>query len=150
MTLKEKIDQFIALPAIAIVGMSRSGKKFGNIACRELRAKGYRVYPVHPIATEIDGVRCYPSFAKLPERVNGALVVVPPHVANDVVRDAAAAGITHVWLQQGAESPDVLAVCDQLHLSTVAGECILMFADPRGIHRVHRWINKACRRLPAA
>ncbi|HZR25651.1 MAG TPA: CoA-binding protein [Vicinamibacterales bacterium] len=150
MTLTERIERFIALPTIALVGMSRKGRKFGNIACRELRAKGYRVYPVHPIATEIDGVRCYPSFAKLPERVDGALIVVPPHVAIDVVRDAAEAGITRVWLQQGAESAEVVAVCDQLKLITVAGECILMFADPRGIHRAHRWIHRLTRRSTAA
>jgi hypothetical protein len=67
---------------MAIVGVSASGKKFGNVA-----------------------------------------------------RDAAAAGIRHVWLQQGAQSPEIVALCDQLGLETVAGECILMFAKPTGVHR---------------
>jgi hypothetical protein len=27
-----------------VIGVSRSGKKSGNLACRELRSNGYRIY----------------------------------------------------------------------------------------------------------
>jgi len=149
MTSAVEVQAFINEPAIAVVGVSRSGGKFGNFARRELQSKGYRVYPIHPSATEIDGARCYPSFAALPERVNAALVVVPPFKAAAVVRDAAAAGVHHLWLQQGAESAEVLKLCEQLGLGVVAGECVLMFAQPTSYHLVHRWIWKALGRLPS-
>ena len=42
MTSKRLIDDFLAQPALAVVGVSRSGKGFGNVAARELRGKGYR------------------------------------------------------------------------------------------------------------
>lgn len=146
MTSKASIDGFLAEPAIAVVGVSRSGKGFGNLAARELRRKGYRIYRVNPHADLIDGQRCFASLSALPERVGAVLVVVPPDRAIDVVREAAAAGIRRVWLQQGAESPQVILVCDELGLETVAGECILMFARPAGIHRVHKllwgWLGK--------
>lgn len=58
-TSRATVESFLAQPALALVGMSRSGKKFGNVAYRELTAKGYRVYPIHPAADSIDGVRCY-------------------------------------------------------------------------------------------
>jgi hypothetical protein len=51
------VEAFVSEPALAVVGVSRTGKKFGNIACRELRAKGFRVYPIHPSADRIDGVK---------------------------------------------------------------------------------------------
>ncbi len=142
-TKSDRIDAFISLPALAVVGVSRSGKKFGNLACRELRAHGYRVYPVHPGVAEIDGVRCVPRLADLPEPVAGVLVVVPPLAALDVVGEAAAAGIRAVWLQQGSESPAVIARCRELGLDTIAGECILMYARPTGFHRIHGWIHRA-------
>jgi len=141
MTNAERIAAFTAQPAVAVFGVSRSGKKFGNIACRELRAKGYRVYPIHPIATAIGSMRCYPKIADLPEHVDAALVVVPPVAALDVVRDIAAAGVRPVWLQQGADSPRVLELCRELQLEVVAGECILMYTQPTGIHRAHRWLH---------
>jgi uncharacterized protein len=139
-TTSQAIDQFLAQPALALVGISRSGKKFGNIACRELKAKGYRVYPIHPSAAVIDGNRCYAGFADLPERVDAVLIVVPPAQAKAVVREAAAAGIHQVWLQKGAESTDVLQLCHDVGLTFVWSECILMYAQPTGIHKAHRWL----------
>jgi len=140
-TEQATIDAFVAEPALALVGVSRSGKKFGNIALRELRSHGYRVYPLHPLATEIDGVRCFRSLAELPEPVGGVVISVPPDQAVVVVRDAAAAGIRRVWLQQGSGSPYVVTVCHELGVEPVVNQCILMFASPRGIHRAHRWIH---------
>lgn len=142
------VERFVAEPALAIVGVSRSGAKFGNAAAKELAAKGYRVYPIHPGATEIDGMHCYPTFSALPEHVNAVLVVVPPNEAVHVVRDAALAGVHQVWLQQGAESPDVLDACRTLNLSVVAGECILMFAKPASFHKLHGWIKGMLGHMP--
>ena len=149
MSTKAMIEDFLSRPAMALFGMSRSGKKFGNYAYRALVAKRYRVYPVHPTASSIDGIRCYSRLSELPERVNAVLVVVPPPQAVDVIRDAAAVGIRHVWLQQGAESPEAVRVGAELGLDVVAGECILMFAQPTGIHKAHRWLRQITHRLPA-
>jgi uncharacterized protein len=149
MTSHAAIDAFLAEPAIAVVGVSRSGKGFGNVAARELRRKGYRIYPLNPQADLVDGERCYRSLADLPEPVRAVLVVVPPHEALGVVREAARAGIRRVWLQQGAESPLVTLACDELGLDTVSGGCVLMFAKPTGVHRAHRWVWKMMGKLPA-
>ncbi|MGE5242973.1 MAG: CoA-binding protein [Betaproteobacteria bacterium] len=149
MTSQASVDAFLAQPALALVGMSRSGRKFGNLACRELTAKGYRVHPIHPSAEAIDGHRCYRRFADLPEPVDAVLVVVPSPQAAITVREAAAAGIHHVWLQQGAESPEVLRACRDAGIEAVSGECILMFAKPSGYHRAHRWMWRLLGRLPA-
>lgn len=147
-TSKSSVDRFLAQRALALVGVSRSGEKFGNVILRTLRSKGMRVYPVHPVADRIGGVTCYRHFADLPEPVGGVIISVPPADAVSVLRDAAEAGITRVWLQQGAESPYVTRLCAELGLDAVIGECILMHAHPTGIHRVHRVIEGALGRLP--
>jgi len=89
MTTKHEIDEFLAQKTLAIVGVSRSGKKFGNTILKDLTKLGYRLLPVHPEAAEVDGVRAFPSFAALPEPVGGVIVVVPPAQAEGVVKDAA-------------------------------------------------------------
>jgi len=132
---------FLGAGAIAVVGVSRSGKKFGNFACRTLREKGYRVYPIHPTARTINGTQCYRDFTELPEPVASLLVVVPPQQVVGVLERAAAAGIRRVWLQQGCESAAAIAACERLGLTVVAGECVLMYAAPSGIHKVHAWLN---------
>jgi predicted CoA-binding protein len=47
---RSAIDTFLAQPALAIVGVSRSGETFGNVILRELRAKCRHIYPLHPVA----------------------------------------------------------------------------------------------------
>ncbi|HSL23542.1 MAG TPA: CoA-binding protein [Vicinamibacterales bacterium] len=143
------VREFFALRTLAFVGASRNSKKFANMAYRDLRAKGYTLIPVNPHAESIEGDRCYPSLTALPQPVEGAVIMVPPSEAASVVRDAAAAGIRRVWLQQGAESPAALDLCDREGISAVAGECVLMFAEPAQVfHRVHRFGRKLLGTLP--
>jgi predicted CoA-binding protein len=142
MTTRETIDAFLGNPAIAVVGVSRTQHKFGNMACRVLREKGYRIYQVHRRAATIDGQPCYATLADLPEKVNAVLIVVPPWEAIDVIGEAAAAGIHYVWLQQGAESPEAANLAAERKLALIAGECILMYAKPTGIHRMHQLVRR--------
>ena len=149
MTSKAAVDDFVSQKTLALVGMSRQSKKFGNYAFRELTQRGYRVFPIHPVAENIEGEKCYPSLSQLPETVGGVVAVVPPAQTEKVVRDAAAAGIKRVWMQQGAGSPDAIRFCQENGISEVHGECILMFASPvRSVHNFHRWIWRLVGKLP--
>jgi len=138
-----EIEQFVADRTMAVVGVSSGGKGFGNFAYKELKKRGFRLLPVHPNARTIQGDACWPRLADLPEKVDRVLVVVQPERAEEVVRDAAAAGIRHVWFQQGADSSAALTLAESEGLNVVQGQCILMFAEPVGsFHQVHRWIWK--------
>ncbi|MFC1640113.1 CoA-binding protein [Gemmatimonadota bacterium] len=149
MTTKAAVEDFVSQRTLAVVGVSSGGKKFGNAACRDLRAKGYRIIPVHPTAESINGERCYRSLSELPEPVGGVLVVVPPAETEKVVREAAAAGIKRIWMQQGAQSAAAIQFCQDQGLSVIHNECILMFAEPvRGGHRFHRFIWRVLGKLP--
>jgi len=149
MASKKAVNEFLAERTLAIVGVSRSGKKMGNGILRDLTGKGYRLYPVHPEAREIDGKPCYPALRNLPEPVGGVIVVVPPMVTEQVVREAHESGISRVWMQQGAESDVAIRYCQEHNMQEVHGECILMFAHPAGFpHRVHRFFNGVLGKLP--
>ena len=148
MNTRSAIDDFLNHRTLAVVGVSRSGKKFGNGASRELRKKGYQVLPVHPEAESIDGEKCYRSLAELPAQVGGLLLVVPPAETEKVVQQASAAGIRHVWMQQGAESEAAIRYCEGQGISVVSRECILMFAQPAGVHKLHHWFWRVLGKLP--
>jgi len=135
------IDDFISSKKIAVVGMSRSGKKFGNMASKELRAKGYEIYPVHPEALEIDGLACYPDLKSLSGKVDGVWISIPPTKVPEVLEEAAQIGLKNIWLQQGAWSKEVQEKIDQLKLSVVSKKCIMMYAQPvHSVHKFHRTI----------
>lgn len=147
-TLRD-IQDFVQQKTLAIAGLSRSEKAFSATAFRELTARGYRLLPVNPNAESIFGQKCYPRVTGLPEKVGGVLVFTPPAKTAEVVRDAASAGVSRIWIQQGAESEEALKLCRESGLAAVSGRCILMFAEPVGsFHGVHRWFLKAFGRLP--
>jgi uncharacterized protein len=142
MTKKEMIHDFLKQKKIAIVGVSRSGRKFSNTIWQELKDKGYQTFAVNPNSTTIRGETCYRSIAELPAGVDGLVMVIPPVQTIEAVRQARTAGIKRIWLQQGSESQQVVDFCLQNSMTCVSDECILMHAEPAGFyHRVHRWIK---------
>jgi len=151
MVTKAAIDRFVEGRTLAMVGVSAGGKGFGNAAYKELKQRGYRVFPVHPSATTIQGDPCWRTVAEIPEKLERLLVMVAPEAAEQVVRDGAAAGVTQVWLQQGAESPSAVRFCEEQGLGLVHGHCILMFAEPTAsFHRFHRWLWNLFGKIPRA
>jgi hypothetical protein len=147
-TAKATIESFLAKKTLALAGVSRSGKGFGNAVLGDLTGKGYEILPVHPEAETLGGVRCYPSLADLPKAVGGLVLVVPPEQTEKLVQEAREAGIARVWMQQGSESAQAISYCREHGIDAVHGECIMMFAEPRGIHRFHRWLWGLLGKLP--
>ena len=149
MTSRKAVDDFFSQTSLAIAGVSRKGKKFGNMAFKELKSKGYDVYVVHPEAETIDGEKCYHDFKSLPKQVGGAVIVLPPAETEKAVKQVHDAGIKRVWMQQGAASSEAIKYCNENHMNVIHGECIMMFAEPvDSLHKFHRWIWKVIRKYP--
>lgn len=149
MITKTAVDEFLKQDKIAVYGVSRKKTKFGNLVYKELKAKGYQVYPVHSELQNIGGDPCYPSLNALPEKVGGVFICVSPEQTEEIVQEAARMGVKNIWLQQGAESLKAISYCQEHQLNLVYGECILMFAQPIGFpHSVHRFLWKMIGKLP--
>lgn len=126
MSVQDNIGMFLSLRTVAVVGASRDRDKYGNIVYRHLRAQGIRVFPVNPSAAAIEGDTCYPSLGALPEKVEGAVIIVPPAETERTVREAVEAGIRSVWIQPGAESRAAVRLCEASGLCLVWNACILV------------------------
>jgi len=149
MSTQTLVTDFLAQRKLAVVGISRNGKGFGNVIYKELRARGYQVFAVHPQASEINGSACSPSVRQLPEPVGGVVIVVPPRETEKVVQEVAQAGIPRIWMQQGSESSAAIRHCEDNGVRVVHGHCILMFLEPAAfLHRFHRWLWGVLGKLP--
>ena len=84
--------------SIAIIGASRTPGKSGHSVVRNLVNGGFqgRIFPVNPAGGEIEGLRCYPSVAALPERADCAILVIPAADMVEAVRQCASAGVRTV------------------------------------------------------
>jgi len=150
MTSKKLVEEFLAQKKIAVVGVSRKKTKFGNAIYKELKQKGYIVFPINPNMNDFEGDTCYPDLLSLPEKVDAVVINVPPVQTEKVVREAKEAGINKVWLQQGSQSEDAVKYCEENNIDCVSNECVLMFAQPSAfIHRAHKWVWNVLGKLPA-
>jgi len=143
---KTVIEEFLTQPHLAFVGASRDSKQFANAVYRHLRDGGRILYPVHPVAAEIEGDTAFPRIATVPDPVDGVIVMVRPDAAEQVVREAIERGVPRVWLHRGvgtgAVSERAVELCRDAGVAVVDGACPLMFATPvGGVHRLHRLIS---------
>ncbi len=110
---------------VAIIGASNNRAKFGNKAFRAYRQQGHTVYPVNLTEREVEGVPAYRSILDVPERPDMVSVYIPPDRLLEVLPDIAAKGCDELWLNPGAESPEVLAEAERLGLNVIQACSIL-------------------------
>lgn len=123
----DRIRRFLEGQTFAVVGASNDRSKFGNRVLRHYIACGKRAIPVHPRESVVEGLPAVRSLRELREPVDGASVIVPPHVTMTVLDDAVAAGVRRLWLQPGAEDDAVIARAKTLGLELIAGgPCVLV------------------------
>jgi uncharacterized protein len=125
--VEEKIAAFLHSGPFAVVGASVDRSKYGNKVLRCYQQHGKEVYPINPRADEVEGLRAYPSLGSLPVKAKAISVITPPAITEQVVREAAAAGAAHIWMQPGAESEAAIRTAESLGMSVIAGgPCLLV------------------------
>jgi uncharacterized protein len=135
---------FLTHRRLAVVGVSRDPRDFSRTVVAELSRRGYDVVPVNPSGAFIRRVQ------DIVPPVEAALLMTPPAVTTEVVKDCAEAGIRQVWMHQGvgrgAASPAAIAFCESHGISVVSGACPLMYLPETGfVHRAHRWCREVLR-----
>lgn len=106
------------MPVVAIIGASADRYKFGNKALRAFRAQGFTVVPINPRETEVEGERAYASVLDYPGTIDEASVYLPPEIGLGVMDELKKKGVPIVWLNPGADGPDVIARARALGLET--------------------------------
>jgi predicted CoA-binding protein len=115
----------LSMPVIAVIGASSDRRKFGNKAVRAFRQQGYTVVPVNPRESMIEGDRAYASVLDYPGPIDEATVYVPPEIGVQVMDEIAQKQIPSVWLNPGADAPEVVARARALGIRPVVACSIL-------------------------
>jgi uncharacterized protein len=120
-------------PVIAVVGATDNLDKYGAIIYRDLKAKGYRVYPVNPTRDTVDGDPAYRDLGDLPETPDIVDIVVPPRRTLRVLDRAEELGIKNIWVQPGAEDEAVLERLRVGPFEYLANACIMVRARAKTV-----------------
>jgi uncharacterized protein len=115
----------VLMKSVAVLGASNDRQKFGNKAVRAFVQQGYRVFPINPKETEVEGLPAFRSVRDLPERPDQITVYLPPAVVLKLLPEIASRGCDELWLNPGTESPEVLQEAERLGLNVVQACSIL-------------------------
>lgn len=123
----ENTQRFLAAKTYAVAGASNRPHKYGNKVFRALVASGRQTFPLNPAQAEIEGHQAFPRIADLPTVPDALSVVTPPEVTRQVVADAIASGIMHIWMQPGAEDDQASDAARESGINVIDdGSCILV------------------------
>jgi len=92
------LDEIFHPKSIAIVGASATEQSTGWVA--RLINFGYpgTIYPINPRATEINGLKAYPTVRDIPGTVDYVIFNIPARLAPQIMEDCAAKGVKAVHI----------------------------------------------------
>lgn len=126
-SVPEIIDDFLSEGPWAVVGASTNREKYGNKVLRAYIQSGRGAWPINPRADEVEGFKCYPDLASLPEVPRGISIITPPKITEEVVAEAGRLGVKFVWMQPGAESDRALQIAREQGVEAIGdGSCLLV------------------------
>lgn len=155
LSLADAAAEFLAQKRFAVAGVSRAGNAPANLIFRKLRDSGRDVYAINPNAESVEGTRCYPSLADLPETPDAVMIATHPDQAIEIAYQCQAAGVRHVWFHRsidgGSYSADAARLCRDYGAVVIPGSCPMMHLAPVDIaHRCMRGVLGLTRKLPSA
>ncbi|AZI57681.1 GNAT family N-acetyltransferase [Nakamurella antarctica] len=89
------IQRLLSPRSVAVIGASNDKTKIGHAVLMNLLRAGFTgpVFPVHPEARSVQGVRAYARVTDIPDAVDLAVVAVPAGNVNEVVESCRAKGV---------------------------------------------------------
>src|SRR5215472_16911038 len=143
-SIQEAASAFLACKRVAVTGVSRTPKTHGsNNVYRRLRERGYQVFAVNPNTGQVEGDRCYPDLASIPDGVEAVVIGTRPEIAEQTMRECAELGIKLVWMHRGPGAGSVsdaaTAYGRQHGITVIDGGCPCMFEPTADLgHKVMR------------
>ena len=149
--MKEMVDDFLAQQRVAVVGVSRSLNKTGDAIYDKFKGHGYEVFPINLHTREYKGGPCYASVKDVPGGVQAAMLITSPEATEQVVRECAEAGVTHVWMHRSfgnSVSEEAVAFCSEKGINVIPGACPMMYLEPDFGHVIIKMIGKVAGYVP--
>ncbi len=91
----DQLDAIFAPETIAVIGASNQKGKVGHDIFANILKGGYKgtLYPVNPKSKSILSVKCYTSISTIPDPIDLGMIILPPKVALQAVKDCIAKGV---------------------------------------------------------
>ena len=138
------LDEMFHPKSIAIIGASTTNQERGWVT--RLLNFGYEgdLYPVNPKATEIGGLKTYPTIKDIPKPVDYAIFNVPARLSPQIMEDCIAKGVkfAHVYAAGFGETDKeeakelearLAAIIKASHIRVIGPNCMGIYCPRAGI-----------------
>jgi acyl-CoA synthetase (NDP forming) len=136
-----KVEALLNPRNVIVVGASDAPGSWALRAFQNLRRYQFpgAVYPLNPRRDQVWNMRCYRSFAELPEPPDHVVVVIPAPLVSDTLRAAAAAGARSATVMSSGfgEAGDAAAKALAVALSETIAETGLAVSGPNCMGNIH-------------
>ena len=122
---------------VAIIGASADRRKFGNKAVRAFRDCGWTVYPVNARATEIEGLRAFPSVSDVPDPLDCVSMYVSPAIGKTLIDEIAAKAPAQFFLNPGAGDAELISLAESRGLNAISACSILYIGRSPSMYSDH-------------
>ena len=109
---------------IAVVGASSKPLRDSHRILQYLKREGFKVIPVNPKYTEIDGVKCFPDLESIGIPIDIVDVFRNPDAVDEIVAEAIAVKAKTIWLQLGVVNGTAARKAEKAGLQVVMNHCI--------------------------
>ncbi|KPJ85322.1 hypothetical protein AMJ57_03510 [Parcubacteria bacterium SG8_24] len=117
-------DIFETYGTVVTVGLSSKPERFSNRVTTFLRSKGYRIIPVNPHETEVDGERAYPDLRTVPDPVELVQIFRRPEHVPAIVDEAMRRGAKVIWMQDGTAHHEAAERAREAGLVVIEDDCM--------------------------
>ncbi len=146
--MKDSKAHFWAGKNYAVVGVSDKKGKFGNTVFKELRKRGYKVFPVNQRLDLFEDQQCHNIISEIIDPLDGVIIIAGPDGAKRAIRECIDSGIKKVWLYPGSKCDDAINLAKEGKIELIHHACPLLYLEPvRFPHSLHRWIVKVFGKL---
>ena len=108
---------------MAVVGLSSNPSRPSHRVAVYLQEQGYRIVPVNPNVTDLQGEPCYPNLAAIPHPVELVDIFRRSEEVLLVIDEAIQIGAKVVWMQMGVINQAAGNRAEETGLDVVMGMC---------------------------
>jgi acetyl coenzyme A synthetase (ADP forming)-like protein len=132
----DRLDAIFSPKSLAVVGASTMPGKVGHDIFVNILKGGFTgtLYPVNPKARSVACVRAYPTLIDIPDDVDLAMIILPPHLALKATADAIDKGVKGIVIvsagfrEVGGEGLEIenkiVALCKDAGVRLVGPNCL--------------------------
>ncbi len=119
-------DAFKSKTIWAVVGSCHNPEKYAYSIYNYLRRRGLQVYAVDPTGKSVDGNPSYKTLKELPMLPEAVDMVINPIKGEEYLDEARALGISYIWFQPGAESPQLIQKAKDYNMNVIHNACVMV------------------------